>query len=66
MESKNEFKKIDIKNLACYYFDYIMKVIDITSRDILLDEKKYENILIYDISYKLSWVQYHCVLALMK
>ena len=29
-----------------------MKVIDINSRDILLDEKKYENILIYDISYK--------------
>ena len=44
MENKNELKKIDMKNHACYYFDYIMKVIGINSRDILLDEKK-ENIL---------------------
>ena len=29
-----------------------MKVIDINPRDILLDEKKYENNLIYYISYK--------------
>ena len=29
-----------------------MRVIDINPRDILLDEKKYEKILIYDISYK--------------
>ena len=28
-----------------------MGVIDINSRDVLLDEKKLENILIYDISY---------------
>ena len=40
MESKNELRKIDIKNHACYYFDYIMRDIDINSRDILLDEKK--------------------------
>ena len=43
--------KNDIKNLVCYCFDYIMKVIHISFRDILLDEKN-ENILIYDISYK--------------
>ena len=29
-----------------------MRIIDINPRYILLDEKKYENILIYDISYK--------------
>ena len=29
-----------------------MRVIDIDSSDILLNEKSYENILIYDISYK--------------
>ena len=52
MDNRNEFKKIDIEIHACYYFDYIMRVIDINSRDILLDEKKCENILIYDISYK--------------
>ena len=39
MESKNEFKKTDIKNHACYYFDCIMRVIDINSRDVLLDKK---------------------------
>ena len=26
MESKDEFKKIDIKNHNCYYFDDIMRV----------------------------------------
>ena len=26
MESNNEFKKIDIKNCTCYYFDNIMRV----------------------------------------
>ena len=43
------FKKIDIKNHVCFYFDYTMRVFDINARNILLDEKKYENILIYDI-----------------
>ena len=57
MESKK-----DIKNRKCYYFDDIMGVRDrdIDFSDILLDEKlykeKYENILIYDISYKTSTV----------
>ena len=39
----------------CYYFDGIMRDIDIYSSDILLDEKSYKtyrNILIYDISYR--------------
>ena len=55
MESKNEFKKYDIKNRTCYCFDEVMRYIDIYSGDILLEEesyKTYENILIYDISYK--------------
>ena len=26
MESNNEFKKIDIKNCTCYYFENIMRV----------------------------------------
>ena len=52
MDSKNEFKKIDIKNHGCYYCDYIMRVIDINSRDILLDEKNYRNNLVFDISNK--------------
>ena len=32
------FKNINIKNYVCYYFDCIMRVIDINPRDILLDE----------------------------
>ena len=54
VESKNELKEIDIKNCKCYYFDDIMRVIDINFDNILLDEKlyknSYENILIYDTS----------------
>ena len=40
----------------CYYFDYTMKILDINFRGILLDEKKHENILIYDISYKTTFL----------
>ena len=51
MESKNELEKTNIKNRTCYYFDDLIRVEDIDF-DILLDKKIYENILIYDISYK--------------
>ena len=51
MESK-DLKEIDIKNRTCYEFDNIIKDIDIYFSDILLDEKLYENISVYDISYK--------------
>ena len=39
MESKNESKNIDIKNLMCYYFDDIRRVEDIDFDDILLRRK---------------------------
>ena len=55
MESKDELKKIDIKNCKYYYFDDLMRVIEIDFSDILLDEKpyeKYKNIFIYYISSK--------------
>ena len=42
MKSKNKFKKI--KNCICYYF--------INFSIILLNEKIYENILVYNISHK--------------
>ena len=60
MGSKDELKEIDIKNCTSYYFDDVIKFWDrdIDFSDILLDKKlykeKYENILIYDISYKTS------------
>ena len=56
MESNDKLKEIDIKNRTCYYFDDIMKVGKFDFDNILLDKKSYknsyENILIYDISYK--------------
>ena len=44
MESKEELKEIDIKNLTCYYFDDIIKNVNIYFSNILLDKKLYENI----------------------
>ena len=52
MESKNELKEIDIKNSTCYYFDDVTKTEDFHINNILIDEKLYENILVYNISYK--------------
>ena len=41
-----------ILKIACaYYIDDIIKDVDINFCDILLDEKLYENISVYDISY---------------
>ena len=39
MESKVELKEIDIKNCTYYYFDDIIKVTDIDSQKMFLDEK---------------------------
>ena len=50
---KNEFKKILIKTIACYYFDDMIKLEDFDIDSILTDEEPHENILIYDVSYKL-------------
>ena len=36
----------------CYYFDDIIKIEDFDFDNLLLDEKSYENIMIYNISYK--------------
>ena len=54
MKSKDELKEIDVKNCMCYYFNDIIKDIDINFDNILLDEKQYENITVTDISYKTS------------
>ena len=42
---------IGIKNRKCYYFHDIIKT-DIDFNNTLLDEKSYENILIYEVSCK--------------
>ena len=43
-------KKVSIKNRTCYYFDDIIKFKDFGLHKI--KRKSYENILIYNISYK--------------
>ena len=54
IKCKDKLKEIDIKNGACYYFDDIIEDININFSDILLDEKIYENISVYEISCKTS------------
>ena len=53
MDSNNELKNLDIKNRRCYYFDDIIKIEDFDLDNILLDEKSYKNILVYNISDKI-------------
>ena len=52
MSSNNELKEFSFESCTFYYFDDIMRVVDINFDNILLDEKSYqnsyENILIYD------------------
>ena len=49
MESKDELKELGIKNCTCYYFDDIIRNLDIDFDNILLDKnhikinKKYFN-----------------------
>ena len=54
MKSKNELKETDIKNYVCYYFDDIINGKNINFSNILLVKKLYEDISLYDISYKTS------------
>ena len=51
MESDDKLKEIDIKNCTCYFFDAIAKFGDFFPNNVLIDEKSYENILVYSISY---------------
>ena len=44
MNSNDEFKKINIKNHTCYYFDDTIKNEDFHLDNILIDEKSYKNI----------------------
>ena len=52
MNIKNELKETDIKNCVCYYFDDTITGIKINFSNNLLDKKLYENISVYNISYK--------------
>ena len=52
MKNKNELKEIDIKNRVCYYLDGIINGTKINLSNILLVNKLYENISVYNILYK--------------
>ena len=52
MEGNKKLKEIDIKNCASYYFDYIIKIEDFNFGNNWMDQKSYENILVYNISDK--------------
>ena len=53
MKSENELKEIYIKNRLRYYFDDKINGTKFNFRQkILLDKKLYENISVYNISYK--------------
>ena len=53
MENNNELNKVGIKNRTCYYFDDIIDINNLGLDNTLLDEKSYENTLIYDVVYKI-------------
>ena len=48
----NNLKETNIENGTCYYFHDLIQIEDFTPDIILIDEKSYENILVYKISYK--------------
>ena len=48
----NALKKVCIKICTCYYFDEMPKFEDFDFGNILLDEKSYKNILIYEVLYQ--------------
>ena len=49
MESNDKLKETDIKNRTCYYFDDIIKIEDFDIDNILIEQKSYKNILVYNI-----------------
>ena len=53
MDNNFESKEINIKWLIWYYFDDIIKFEDFNLDNILIDEKLYQNILVYNILDKI-------------
>ena len=52
MKSTDELKETNIKNCTCYDFDDLIKIEPFDFDNILIDEKSYKNILVYNISHK--------------
>ena len=47
----NKVKDIDLKNRTYYFFNHRINIKNFDSNNIKIDEKSYENILIYYIGY---------------
>ena len=52
LKSNDKLKKVSTKNHKCYYSYDIIKFEDFDIDNILIDEKSYEDILVYSISLK--------------
>ena len=52
MESNHELKEVNIKHCTCYCFDGIIKIEDFCFDYIIIDEKSYKKVLVFDILYK--------------
>ena len=61
----NNLKKVNIKNLTCYYFIDIIKIEDFYFDNILLD-KNHKNVLFMTFHTKLSFVRNQYVLCPIK
>ena len=66
MERNNKLKEINIKISTWYYFDDIIKFEDFDIDNILIDEKSYENILVYSISLKTLMAAKHLLIRFNK
>ena len=47
-----------MKNRVCYYFDDMINSTKINFGNILLNKKLYENISVYNVSYKTQTIAY--------
>ena len=52
MGSNDNLKESNIENRKRYYFDDLIKIEDFNFGKILIDEKIYKNILVYNVSHK--------------
>ena len=60
MENNDKLKEFDIKHRMYYYFDDIIKIENFDFGNILIHEKSYENVLVCNISFVVSWCSgYH-------
>ena len=57
METNDKLKEINVKNRTWYHFDDIIKFQDFDNDNISIDEKSCKILLVYNISYKIWFVQ---------